>query len=103
VSDLFVYPTHHDASPLAPVEALLAGVPVVATDVGGLPEIITKDSGMLVPMQNAKALADAINKFLADPKLQTQLKKGAPKRGEELEFGNIVKEKYLPLIEEVSK
>ncbi len=102
-SDLFVYPTHHDASPLAPVEALLAGVPVIATNVGGLPEIITDDSGILVPRQDAPALAKAIENYFGDSKLQTKLKAGAKKRGDELEFGRVVKEKYLPLIEEVTK
>jgi len=50
------------------VEPLLAGVPTIAGDVGGLPEVVMHDiTGMLVPIRNPEALARAILKVVADP------------------------------------
>ncbi len=55
-------------------EAGLAGLPVVATRVGGIIDTITdKKTGLLVPPENVSATADAINKILEDPKLAKEL------------------------------
>lgn len=97
-SDLFVYPTHHDASPLAPVEALLAGLPVIASDVGGVPELINASCGMLVKPGSPDELAKAISTFLSDKTLRDRLKAGAIKHGRQFEFNHVVKEHYLPLL-----
>lgn len=96
--DIFVYPSHHDASPLAPVEALLCGVPVVATNVGGIPEVVSKEAGILVDKEQPSQLASALNKLLQDPALLKKLKAGASKQGKELEFGKVIKTKYMPII-----
>lgn len=59
--DLCCLPTRSDNQPLAIVEALLAGVPVVATDVGGIPEMLAgPHAGAVVPAEAAAALADAV-------------------------------------------
>jgi glycosyltransferase involved in cell wall biosynthesis len=59
--DVFCLPTRSDNQPLAIVEALLAGVPVVATDVGGIPEMITgPHAGAVVPPDAAAPLAEAV-------------------------------------------
>lgn len=51
------------------IEGMAAGKPVIATNGGALPEIITSgETGLLVPMGNAQAMADAILTLLADPK-----------------------------------
>ncbi|MFI5240702.1 MAG: glycosyltransferase family 4 protein [Candidatus Saccharimonadia bacterium] len=102
-SDLFVYPTHHDASPLAPVEALLAGVPVIATEVGGIPEIITEASGRLVSPGDYHALASTILSLVRSPELRQTLAHGAKEHSRSLEFGTVVRDKYVPVIEEALK
>jgi glycosyltransferase involved in cell wall biosynthesis len=52
------------------IEGMAAGKPVVATDGGGVPEIVQDgDTGILVPMNDAQAMASAISKLLADPNL----------------------------------
>ena len=65
--DVFALPTREDPFPLAVLEALAVGLPVVATNVGGLPEQVSADTGILVPADEVAALADAIEMLLADP------------------------------------
>lgn len=63
--DLVAIPSFHEAIPQSGLQALATGVPVVASDVGGIPSIIQHGkTGRLVPMQNAPALAAAIREAL---------------------------------------
>jgi len=60
-ADIFVLTSLHEGSPTVVKEALACGVPVISTDVGDLPEIITsEDYGLLVESTNPKELADKI-------------------------------------------
>ena len=66
--DLAVVPTHSDGLAYSVVEPLLAGVPVVATSAGGIPDLIRDgDTGWLVPPGNPTALASAMCEALDDP------------------------------------
>ena len=66
--DVFVLSSSNEGFSLATVEAMLAGVPVVATRCGGPEEIIHHGTtGLLVPPSDPSALADAIAHTLADP------------------------------------
>jgi len=59
--DLAVVPSHTENIPFAAIEALLSGVPVVTTNVGGLPDLVQEGvSGRLVPPRNPQAIADAM-------------------------------------------
>jgi glycosyltransferase involved in cell wall biosynthesis len=59
--DLFVLPSRSDNLPIALLEAMLAGLPIVATSVGGVPELISAaQCGMVVLPESASALADSI-------------------------------------------
>ncbi len=60
-ADLFVLPSHMEGVPNVIMESLATGLPVVATDVGGIPEVVTPFCGELVPARNAVALARAID------------------------------------------
>ena len=60
------------------VEALAVGTPVVATAVGGVPEIVRDgENGLLVPAGDPAALAAALRRFLGDAELQARLREGA--------------------------
>jgi glycosyltransferase involved in cell wall biosynthesis len=67
-ADLFVLPSRWEGCPMVLLEAMAAGVPVVATRVGGVPEIVDHDrSGLLVPPEDPEALAAAIETILSSP------------------------------------
>lgn len=75
IADVAVLSSVSEGSPNALLEAMAASVPVVATAVGGIPEIVThRDSALLVPVGEADALADALGELLgADPALGNRL------------------------------
>lgn len=65
--DLFLLNSRKEGLPYVILEAGLAGLPVVATRVGGIPEIITKDqTGVLVPPEEAEATAEAIEALMSN-------------------------------------
>lgn len=64
--DLFVHPSLDDAFPTVLLEAMAAGLPVVATRVGGIPEIVNEFTGRLVRANDAAELASAIAALLGD-------------------------------------
>lgn len=74
VADVLVLPSLTEGSPNVLLEAMAAGVPVVATAVGGIPEIVRdRDSALLVAPRRPELLAAAIEELLADPKLRSSL------------------------------
>jgi glycosyltransferase involved in cell wall biosynthesis len=72
-ADLFVLPSRFEGLPLAVLEAMVAGLPVVATRVCGTAEAVQdRVTGLLVEPGDSKALAAAISKLLAEPQRATQ-------------------------------
>src|SRR5436305_3996991 len=66
--DVLVVPSLSEGTPLVTLEAMTAGVPIVASAVGGIPEQIRhRCEGLLVPAKDAMALADAVLQLLQDP------------------------------------
>lgn len=73
-SDVFVLSSDSEAFPLALLEAMGVGVPVVTTDVGGVRDAVTHGvNGLVVPPRDPAALADAISLLLDDPPQATEL------------------------------
>lgn len=63
--DIFIFPSRTEALGYALLEAGFAGIPVVASNVGGIPEVVENNvSGIIVPSENAESLADAIELLL---------------------------------------
>ena len=73
-SEIFVLPSLMEASPNALIEAMAAGVPIVATRVGGIPESIEHErSGILVPPGDDRALAAGIARLMRRPQIASRL------------------------------
>jgi glycosyltransferase involved in cell wall biosynthesis len=71
---VFVLPSRQDAFPLTTLEAMAAGIPVIATEVGGIPEqVVDGESGILVPPEDASAVAAWIVRLYDDPELRSRL------------------------------
>lgn len=64
---IFVHPAHTEGLPNAIIEAMSASLPVVATRVGGVPELVDEVNGLLVSPQSPKALAEALRTLVSDP------------------------------------
>lgn len=81
--DIFVLPSHSEGVSLALLEAMAAGLPVIATAVGGLPEVVTDgDNGLLIPAKEPQALAAALERLLADPDFGNKLGENARRQVE---------------------
>ena len=79
-----VHPSLSEGLPNAVLEEMAAGLPVIASKVGGIPQLIEDGkTGILVPPGDAGALATAIDALAADPQLRSRLGSAARKRVEE--------------------
>ena len=79
--DAFCVPSTHEAFGLAPAEAMAMGVPVVASRIGGLMDLIEHDvSGWLIEPSSPEALANALSALLSDQAMQARLSEGAKLR-----------------------
>jgi glycosyltransferase involved in cell wall biosynthesis len=88
-ADLLVLPSRAETYGMVVKEALARGLPVVATDVGGVTEALGQVAdgtrpGLLVPPQDAQALATALRAWLADAELRAQLRRAARDRRQSL-------------------
>ena len=80
-ADLFLLSSHYEGMPLAMIEAMAAGCPVVATAVGGIPDVIAdSNGGRVVPARNPHALASAIVEILGDPEKRRTMAAAARQR-----------------------
>ena len=79
-ADLVIAPTYYEDFPIRILESLASGVPVVASDVGGIPEVVVPGrTGSLVSPGNPTALAKAISELLADDETRLRLGRGGRK------------------------
>jgi glycosyltransferase involved in cell wall biosynthesis len=73
-ADMLVLPSHHEALPMAVVEALAAGVPVLTTPVGVIGELLTDgETALLVPPGEVPALTGALVRLVSDPALRSRI------------------------------
>lgn len=77
LSDIIVIPSVREAFGLTVIEAMAAGKPVVGSDTGAIPEIITPGSGVLFPCKDCGALSEAISALIVDSSLRTSIGKEA--------------------------
>jgi len=82
-ADIFVFPSEVDQAPNAVIEAMAAGLPVIAFDSGAVGEMVGHDvGGLVVPVDNG-ALAEAVRRLIGEPATRRRLGAGARARAEE--------------------
>jgi glycosyltransferase involved in cell wall biosynthesis len=70
-ADIYVLPSHHEGLPISIIEAMAAGLPVIGTRVGGIPDLVTTgENGILVEPKNPAGLANALAALIADAHLR---------------------------------
>lgn len=83
-SDIFVYPTHRDASPLVIIEAMQWGLPVISSDEGAIPEVVQDGvTGFIVNPKDISQLTDRVLRLVQDPRLRVSIGQAGRRRFEE--------------------
>jgi L-malate glycosyltransferase len=91
--DVFCLPSHYEGLPVALMEALALGLPVVATRVGGLAELVTDGrDAVLVAPRRPEQLAEALLALLRDPRRRAEMSRCALQTAETLDIENTVRE-----------
>lgn len=97
-ADLFVHPARWEGMPNVILEAMAAGLPIVATDVEGVAELLgCEESGLIVPPEDSDALAAAISRLLSDPTLAARLGRTARERASTVFSWEKTVERYVEL------
>jgi glycosyltransferase involved in cell wall biosynthesis len=78
--DVFVMPSFTEGTPNSIVEAMAHGIPIIASQVGGVPDMIGEDAGLLVPPGDANALAQAMLRLARDQDLRQSMGRAAYER-----------------------
>lgn len=66
-ADIAILPSYYEGLPIFLLEAMANAMPVIATEVGGIPEIVSKDNGFLTAPGNKAGLAEAISHYIENP------------------------------------
>ncbi|TDW99339.1 N-acetyl-alpha-D-glucosaminyl L-malate synthase BshA [Dinghuibacter silviterrae] len=91
ISDLFVLPSEYESFGLSALEAMAAGVPVISTDVGGLPEIILQgETGFMGRVGDVEAMSRHAIQILQDDTLYKQMSAQAKAQARKFDIHNIV-------------
>ena len=78
--DLFVFPSRNEALGIALLEAMYSGLPVVATKIGGIPEVVKDgETGLLVDSEDVEGLAQAMQSLYENPELSRNV--GSERQG----------------------
>ena len=82
-ADVFVLGSDYEGNPLAVLEAMAAGKPIVSTAVGGVPELVEGGCGLLVPPRDAQALSKAMGYMLESPEARKSMGEASARRAVE--------------------
>jgi glycosyltransferase involved in cell wall biosynthesis len=99
IADIFVLPSRWEGLPMALLEGMGAGLPVVATNVEGVVEVVQNHvQGVLVPPEDAKTLAEALSRLMSNAKLRKTMGIQARKRVQKFYTTDIMCENYLKIM-----
>jgi glycosyltransferase involved in cell wall biosynthesis len=102
--DVFALPSTIEGLPLVVLEAMAAGVPVVATPVGGVGELVRDgETGLLVPPEDPDALAAALRRLLAEPETARRLTEAAGAHVAERFSERVMCERVLAVYEDLRR
>lgn len=90
--DIYVCSSIKEGFPYSILEAMAAGLPIVSTAVGGIPEMLNPSSGILIPPKNPQVLAEAIKYLINNPKKARQMAKNAMNRAKKFTLEEMVNE-----------
>lgn len=100
--DVLVQPSRADTLPLAVLEAMAAGLPVVGTRVGGIPELVADaETGLVVEPESPPALAAALDELAADPARRAELGRNGRERAATLFSPQVVTRRTVELYGEL--
>jgi glycosyltransferase involved in cell wall biosynthesis len=100
-SDLFASASHREGLPIAVLEGMMAGLPVVATDVGDMSRLVTEETGRIVPTHRPDLLAQALGELLAAPEMLHAMGQAAHRRAV-LEYSvDLCVDRHIALYREV--
>ena len=95
--DVFVMPSFSEGTPNSIVEAMACGKPIIASEVGGIPDMIGDDAGIIVPPGDPGALTIAMLRLASDPALRQRLGRAARARYERFFSPQVV----LPFVTDI--
>jgi glycosyltransferase involved in cell wall biosynthesis len=101
-ADCFVLPSYAEGLPMALLEAMAYELPVITTDVGGIPEVVTDgQEGFLIKPGDIKALADRMTLLAKDKKLRQRMGRAGRRRVEENYSMNVMVERIMKVYREI--
>jgi len=96
--DIFINTTNVDNTPVSLIEAMALGLPIVSTNVGGIPYLIShEENGLLIESNNVQSMTEAVIKLLEDQKMAERLSIAGRRKSEEFDWKK-VKLKWLDLL-----
>ena len=78
--DVFVLPSFAEGTSKSIIEAMAHRLPIITTNVGGSPDLVTPDAGILIPPGDSAALAEAMERLASDPALRKRMGEAARER-----------------------
>jgi glycosyltransferase involved in cell wall biosynthesis len=102
IADIFLLPSLEEGLPIAMLEAMSARVPIIATPVGEVPKIIEHGvNGLLVPVNDAPAIAEAVARYLEDPPEANRMCENAFEQFERIFSSSIMYAEYSKVYQRV--
>jgi len=102
-ASVLVLPSYYESFPNVILEAMACGIPVVTTNVCDMKKIVKKETGLIVPPRNPKALGKAVVKLLKDEGLRKKMGKASRERVKRFYSWNVVSDKILDYYRSVMK